>query len=217
MEIIAQHPFVFFALLFGGIAALAWWSEKRRREELARLAAMQGLQYSPDGPDVYALENTGLEIFGHGRGRRARNLIVLPSRAGEISFFDYSYSTGHGKSRTTHAYTLALVACGGKPVPHFDLKPENFLHKIGEAIGFKDIDLPGFPVFSDKYRLTGPDEASVLGFFSPQRVVWLENRLGLRVQGAPGWLLLFKKAGPLPSGEWEPFMEDVKTFVAEAL
>ena len=206
-------------LVIGGVALvifLVFWLERKRRNDLMALAASMGLRFSPEGPDLYSLEGTQIELFRLGRSRKAANMIEVSSSGGQIRVFDYRYTTGSGKHSQTHNFTVALVACGCS-VPHFDLKPETFLYKIGELVGFKDIDLPAFPLFSDKYRLTGPDEAAVHLFFTPRRAAWFESRPGLRVQGAPGHALLFKENRRLPVDDWMTFIEEAKAFASEAL
>jgi len=217
MENLQAHLFAIFAGLAAAALALVFYFKWKRKKDLEELAASMGLAFSPDGPDETVLAGTGLEIFRSGHSRRASNLIQVESRAGLIRFFDYRYVTSSGKNSQSHAFTLALIACSACDIPAFDLKPESFIYKIGEALGFKDIDLPAFPVFSDKYRLTGPDEAAVHMFFTPQRAAWFERNQGLRVQGAPGHLVLFKRDGHLPVNAWQAFVEEVKAFSAEVL
>ena len=142
-------------------------------------------------------------------------MVEAQSSHGQLRIFDYSYTTGSGKHRNHHNYTVALLACGGD-IPRFDLKPETLMYKLGEMIGFKDIDLPEFPLFSDKYRLTGPDEERVRAFFGQRRAAWFEQNLGLLVQGAPGLLLLIKPRR-LPPAAWPDFIEEAKAFAAELL
>lgn len=220
LESIYTNPFFpLFGLVGLGALALAlyFYMDWKRRGDLKRLAASMGLAFSLDGPEIPSLEATGLEIFGLGRFRKASNLLQVQTRAGTISFFDYHYTVGSGRSTNTHALTLALLDCGGCEVPVFELKPESLLYKLGEAVGFKDIDLPAFPLFSDKYRLTGPDETKVHMFFTPQRAAWFERNLGLRVQGAPGYMVIFKREDLLPVNAWQGFMEEAKVFAAEVL
>ncbi len=200
------------AAAFGFFLYLDW----KRRNALAALAASIGLLFSKDGPAPHFLEGTGLEIFKLGRSRKASNLIEMALPTGRLQVFDYSYATGSGKNSKKHSFTLALIACKCE-IPYFDLKPESFIYKFGEMLGFKDIDLPAFPLFSDKYRLTGTDEAAVRMFFNPDRAAWFERNLDLRAQGAPGYGLLFKKEGRLPVDAWQTFIEEAKTFAAEAL
>ncbi len=217
MDIFHANSVSIIVSLAAVVLALVFYSAWKRRKDLEQLAASMGLAFSADWPEGCALENTGLDIFRLGYSRKAANRIQVQSRAGVISFFDYRYVTRGGRNSQTRTFTLALIACPGCAMPVFELKPEAFIYKIGEALGFKDIDLPAFPLFSDKYRLTGPDEASVRLFFTPQRAAWFERNQGLHVQGAPGHLVIFKREGPLPVNSWQSFMEEVKSFVTEAL
>jgi hypothetical protein len=200
-----------------GFALLSFYLAAQRRKKLSELAASIGLVFTEDGPDAASLAATGIELFRAGRSQSAANVIRTAVPAGEISVFDYSYVTGSGKNRTTHNFTVGLVACAKLQVPSFDLKPETFIYKLGEVIGFKDIDLPAFPLFSDKYRLTGADEAAVHMFFTPDRAAWFERNLGLRVQGSRGHVVVFKREGRLPVEAWQGFIEEVKTFASEVL
>jgi len=217
MEFFKAHPVLIFIALIAVVLAMVFYLNWKRRKDLEELAASLGLAFYPDGPDLKELENTGLEIFRLGHSRKAVNLIQEQGRVGLIKIFDYRYITGGGKNSHTHNFTLALVSCGSCPVPEFELKPESFIYKIGEAIGFKDIDLPAFPLFSDKYRLTAPEETSVHLFFTPQRAAWFERHQGLRVQGAPGNIIISRSDAHLPVNSWRDFMQEVKAFSAEVL
>lgn len=216
MEFIHQHPLALGLGIVAAIVGFAFYLNWRRRKELEELAASMGLEYSPEGPGVAELEATGLELFRLGRSRRATNLVGVRGAAAGIRVFDYRYVTGGGKSSQAHNFTLALIEsrCA---VPRFELKPESLLYKLGEAVGFKDIDLPSFPEFSDKYRLTGPDEAAVRAFFTPQRAAWFERNQGLSVQGAPGHIVFFRRDGHLAVSAWQPFIEEARAFAAEVL
>jgi len=210
------HFFVIIASILAAAFLAVLYRNWRRRNSLAALAFSMNLIYSKDGPEQNYLESTGLDMFKTGRSRKASNLLEVPSQAGQIQVFDYRYTTGGGKSSHTHNFTLALILCKCE-MPYFDLKPETFIYKVGELFGFKDIDLPAFPLFSDKYRLTGPDEAAVHMFFTPARAAWFERNLGLHVQGAPGRALLFKRESLLPAETWQGFIEEARIFAAEVL
>ncbi|HCC47453.1 MAG TPA: hypothetical protein DEQ38_04965 [Elusimicrobia bacterium] len=217
MEFFQAHPIAIFLGSAAVIIALALYFKWRRKKDLEQLAVSMGLLFSPEGPWPHELEATGLELFRMGRSRKATNLIKFSASGGNISVFDYRYTTGSGKNSHSHTFTLALIEGVRPQVPQFELKPESFIYKIGEAIGFKDIDLPAFPEFSDKYRLTGPDEAAVHMFFTPNRAAWFERTPGLRVQGAPGHVVFFKRDGQLPVNAWQGFIEEAKAFAAEVL
>ncbi len=214
MEYLAENYYLLIAVVGIMVVALAFYLPRKRRKDLEELAGSMGLSFSPQGPHTAGV---GLEFFYAGHSSSAVNLIQVRVSNFNINFFDYSYVTGSGKHRNTHNFTLALIECPKAQVPKFDLKPETFLHKLGELVGFKDIDLPAFPLFSEKYRLTAPEEAAAHMFFTPRRAAWFEQNPGLRVQGTPGWVLFFRKEGRLRVDAWQPFMEEVKTFAAEVL
>ena len=211
-----DYPIIILPVLIAAGFGISFYLEWRRRNALSALAASMGLLFAKDGPDQNYLESIGLEIFKLGRARKASNLMDVPAQGGQIQVFDYRYKTGGGKNSHTHDLTVALISCACE-IPYFDLKPETFIYKVGGLLGFKDIDLPAFPLFSDKYRLTGPDAAVVHMFFTPARAAWFERNLGLRVQGAPGRALLFKRERRLPAEAWQGFIEEAKTFAAEVL
>ncbi|MBI4349915.1 MAG: hypothetical protein HY550_00605 [Elusimicrobia bacterium] len=217
LENLYANPVAVFLGLAALVLALVYYLRWKRGKDLEELAVSLGLPFSPEGPEQGLLEGTGLEIFRLGHSRKASNLVRVQSRAGNVGVFDYRFTVGSGKNSSTRSYTLALFDCGRCEIPVFELKPETLLYKIGEAIGFKDIDLPAFPLFSDKYRLTAPDESRVHMFFTPRRAAWFERNQGLRVQGAPGHLALSKREGPLPVNAWQGFIEEAKAFAAEVL
>lgn len=214
MEYLIENYYVVAGCVGALVVFLLFYLPRKRRKDLHQLASSMGLLFSEDGPDV---DSTGLEFFYAGRQRSAANRIQVRDSSVTMDFFDYSYVTGSGKSRSTHNFTLALVAGSDLQVPRFELKPETFLYKLGEMVGFKDIDLPAFPLFSDKYRLTSPDEAAARMYFTPGRAAWFERHQGLRVQGAPGYVLVFRREGRLRVEDWRPFMEEVRVFAAEVL
>lgn len=216
MDIFTDNLVVVIVGAFALIVGFAFYLDWRRRNALADLAASMGLQFSKDGPEQYLLESTGLELFRLGRSRKATSMMETQVSGGRVQVFDYKYVTGSGKHSQTHNLTVALIYTSLQ-VPHFDLKPENFLYKIGELIGFKDIDLPAFPLFSDKYRLTAPEETAVHMFFTPTRAAWFESNLGLWVQGAPGHVLLFKGETRLGVDAWQGFLEEAKAFTQQVL
>jgi hypothetical protein len=210
-------------LLFSGFAAIvvllvggAFYLSYLRRKALAELAASMGLLFNEKGPESYYLEQTGLGIFNMGHSRKASNLMeIRGSGSGpDISFFDYRYTTGGGKNSHTHQFTLALFDLKTPKAPAFELKPENFIYKIGELLGFKDIDIPSSPLFSDKYRLTGPNETELLSFFNPGTVAYFEQHLDWQAQGAGRYLLVFKGERLIKPDTYQNFMEEAKNLVS---
>ena len=92
---------ILFVAVAGTIACFAWLAEKRRREEMAKLASSNGLEFSVNDP--YDLPNylAGIATFNRGHSRKAYNVIHGPWHGREVIAFDYQYTTGSGKNRTT--------------------------------------------------------------------------------------------------------------------
>ena len=206
-------PFL-ICVAIAALVAVVFYLPYLRRKALSELAASMGLLLTENGPESYYLEQTGLGIFNMGRARKASNLIEIRGSGSDMSFFDYHYTTGRGKNSHIHNFTLALFDLKTPKIPAFELKPEGFIYKIGELIGFKDIDIPSSPLFSDKYRLTGPNEIEILSFFNPGTVAYFEQHLGWQVQGAGRYLLVLKGARPIKPADYQSFMEEAKNLVS---
>jgi hypothetical protein len=54
-------------------------------------------------------------------------------------------------------------------LPTFSLRPQHFLHTIGKAFGYQDIDIEHRPTFSEMFLLRGDNEASVRAAFTSAR------------------------------------------------
>ena len=197
------------------VFAVTYYFRMRRCKALGALAASLGLPFYPDGPDPRRLWETGFELFRLGRSQNACNLIEVPFPGGRIQIFDYHYTDGGG--RATYNFNLTLALTPGEGVPSFDLRPENLMDKMGEMIGFTDLDFPDFPLFSDKYRLIVLEEASARKFFNPARLAWFERHLNLHVNGIPGNVLISSPGICLPVEEWPGVIEWAKNFAAEVL
>ena len=162
--------------------------------------------------DSPPLAHTKLGIFNSGRARRAANLVLVPFKRGKIFFFDYRYTTGRGKHSHTHNFTLALMKTAAS-IPDFYLRPENFLDKIGEFIGFDDIDIQGHPGFSSKYHLKSSFPEAVVSFFNNERIVAMENGPAWNVYAGGPYFVLFKKRGIVPVAAYPNYIEEVKTLL----
>lgn len=84
--------------------------------------------------------------------------------------FQYSYSTGSGKNRTTHYYTVALVDL---PIsaPGLEISNEDVFDKIGKVFGGQDIELENFD-FNQRFRIKSPDEKFAHDVLHPQMMEW---------------------------------------------
>lgn len=163
-------------LLFLGIGALiavgayvAYQREQKRVGALRQFALSMSWEFSPKDPYGLA-ERWASAPFGRGQKRTARN--VMSGRAGERSIvaFEYSYqeSSDNGSSRTTRTYRYAVFAlglpCG---LPQLHVGPEGFLSRIGNALGFDDIELES-EEFNRRYRVQCADRKFATDVLTPR-------------------------------------------------
>jgi hypothetical protein len=131
-----------------------------REETMQRLAAQWNMQYEPKDDWGLVKKLGDFKLFRTGGSKRITNIVknkdaVLESA---IYLFDYKYTVSTGKSSSTYKQTVFFVDSKQLGLPQFSMKPENFLHWIGDLLGFKDIDFEDYPEFSNNYFLKGEDE-----------------------------------------------------------
>lgn len=155
-----------------------------RPEALQRMAAEWGMTYQPK--DEWGLQRqlADFRLFRRGGSRRITNLLQSRDEMLETSFhlFDYRFTVSTGKSSKVFNQSVFFVESKRLGLPQFTMKPENFLHVIGDMLGFKDIDFEAYPKFSKNYYLKGEHEELIrstlphrfLRFFSQEREWHLE-------------------------------------------
>jgi len=122
--------------------------------------------------------------------------------------FDYQYTTGSGKSSSTHSQTVAAFHIPTARLPEFNCKPEHFFHKIADMFGFPDIDFQDHPIFSKAYHLSGTDETAVRTLFNSDTIQWLETHKEKHwnITGHQDWLILYRANKTLKPEEWPTFL-----------
>jgi len=99
---------------------------------------------------------------------RSKNIAYGRLDDVEVMLFDYAYTTGSGKNRSTHHQTVAFFQSDALDLPEFVARPEGLFDKIGQVFGYQDIDLPMHPEFSRRFILRGADEGRIRDAFTPE-------------------------------------------------
>jgi hypothetical protein len=163
-----------FFLVIGALVAvvavpLALWTERRKKERITyaeQLAAQHGfiVDTSTKGPPPQQFD-----LFGLGSSKKVSFQFW---RSGEQdSVFNYQFTTGSGKNKTTHYRTLALVQLPFA-APHTKIGPEGFWSSVGRMVGVRDIEVESAE-FNDQYRVTGDDERFAVALLDHQMLAWL--------------------------------------------
>jgi hypothetical protein len=187
---------ILFVALFAGIIALGFYQEKKRREALEQVAVRLGMQFSSQSVEGIPsrLHQSGFDLFQRGRGRRYYNWMSKRLIDGtEIALFDYQYTSGSGKNRSTYRMSVFSAYQEDLHLPSFRLHPENaFFHGIAKAFGMKDINFESHPKFSRSYLLRGQDEDQIRMRFHPGVLSFLEDYLNYVVEGSGAHFILWR-------------------------
>jgi hypothetical protein len=190
MNITANHVIVIAVIVVILLAIVAGViGERRRRRELtdtfARLGGAIDLAPAPDRADD-AWRYVGLfrSLKTGARGVRWCARVCIEGLT--LHVFEHRYTTGSGKSQTTHHHTIVSLPCSAD-WPVLALDHEHLFHKIADLFGKKDLQLDD-PAFNARWRVRADDENFAIVFLSPEvqaRLMALPRGTRLRVgQGA---------------------------------
>jgi hypothetical protein len=195
------------AALAGGIAYWSRQAQKKRREALEQLAVEMRWSFSSEGDDSLLSSLRGFHLFSKGHSKRLKNLLRGQVRDTSAAVFDYQYTTGGGKNRHASYHTVLCLTLGGRPLPRFSLRPERVFDKIGDIVGYRDIDFESHPAFSKKYFLRGDDEMAIRNLFGAGLISLLEQESGLCMEGEADRILIYRQRGRLKPEEIRPFLQ----------
>lgn len=231
-------PFIIFFAVFSIIWIIAYFYTKKRKEDIFNYALLNGFEvddgtvlcnyligYTPGiknttfsfiyskTPQIQALESISHPFFLKGHSKKAQNIIYKSFNNKKMFFFDYSYIVGSGKNSHTYSMTVCFLKLNGN-YPDFILRPENIIDKIGSFIGFDDIDISGFDEFSKRYYLKGKNRDMVLSFFTPERIMSFEKKLGFYVELSNNILVIHKNRIILVK-DYTDFVDEIINLISE--
>jgi hypothetical protein len=138
----------------------AWWREKKRREAFQALASQLGLSYVRRDRSI-ATRYGFLDKLARGSNRYGFNILHGDYGGHPVCLFDYHYETystdSKGRRRTNHHYLSFFVLHDTAQFPELTISREGFFDKIGQAIGFDDIDFESSE-FSKAFSVRSQDK-----------------------------------------------------------
>lgn len=191
-----------------------------RQQALHNLANRLGAQFRPEEvPSMRSLahfpllEKSSVESEG--------NRIIGQSGAFRYEMVDLNCRSGFGAGLESGRFTAVLVQPikTGLHIPSFCLEPEAFLDDLWPMSGFHDIDFAGYPGFSERWLLRGPEEDAIRQFFNDRLMRDLESREGINwTVVSDGRQLLFHCGGQqLNASEAESLLAFGQHFASLAL
>ena len=193
--------FVFFlvaALIIVAIVAGAL-QEGERRKALAELAQRLGLTLERGRNKGIVREYGFLNWMQSGSNRYAENVFSGVYRGHRVVFFDFHYETYQNTKRgreTHHHWSSFYVLELPLQCPEFHLYPENFLSRIGQALGAQDIDFES-DEFSRAFVVKCPDKKFAYDVCHSRMMEFLLKHRSIRLEMertclAAGWQEVLK-------------------------
>jgi hypothetical protein len=151
-----------FVPFLGFCGFLIWLSlrlAKRRRLALASFATAHRLSFDWEKFSL-ADRFADFPCLAQGDNRYAFNRMQGVWRGREMQAFDYHYEThsSNGKNQTTEIHHFSAVILGSDvPLKKLELRPENFLDKIGAFFGHHDIELESAE-FNRRFHVAADDK-----------------------------------------------------------
>jgi hypothetical protein len=124
-------------LLVPGFIALALYLQHQRVKAIQAWAAGTGWTYV--GMDPALVGRWRGEPFNAGHSRRVSELVAGRFAGRQAMSFSYRYTTGSGKSRSTHVFHVVAVPLPAY-LPTLELTPEGVGAKLAKAFGGQDIE-----------------------------------------------------------------------------
>jgi len=177
--------FIGFIILVGVIAYVGYLQAKKRREAFERIAQELNFQFYPKKDSSFPRRYGFLDHMDDGSRRYVFNRISGAIEGNEVNAFDYHYETysrdSKGRRSTHHHYysifTLSLPA----RFPELNIEREGFFSKIGQALGFDDIDFESLE-FSKRYKVKSRDKKFAYDFCNAQMIDYLLQQQDLIIE-----------------------------------
>ena len=167
------------ALIIAGIV-FGLLMAKKRREAMAALAHKLGMSFSPQKKHNIDDQYAFLDALKRGHNRYAKNIITGNYRGKNFKIFDYHYQTGSGKN--THHYNFSFFIMKiEKAFPELKITKEGFFSKIGQALGFDDIDFESHE-FSKQFCVRSKDKKFSYDFCNAQMIDYLLDNKDMNIE-----------------------------------
>ncbi len=123
------------AVVVGGIV---WgiYAGRKKRERLAAFAASIGWTYQASAPQLVGRWRG--QPFNIGSSKQASHLLTGDYRGRTAATFEYQYTTGSGKNRSTTVLTITMLALPTF-LPDLEITNEGLGAKLAKVFGGQDI------------------------------------------------------------------------------
>ncbi len=171
--------FVIVAIIYTAIA------KQKRQAALQQLAISLNFRFSPHKDNNIPRRFHFLEDFGKGTNRYAQNIFTGEFNGEAVTFFEYHYQTSSsdsdGSRYTQHHHFTIFALSLPRSFAELVIKPEGFFAKLGQALGFDDIDFESLD-FSRRYQVKSNDKKFAYDFCNARMIDYLLNEQNLVIE-----------------------------------
>ena len=169
-----------FIIIFVFAAIYGFMAAQKRRQAMMTLAMKLGLRFNPDKDRFLAKQYKFLDKLRRGHNRYAYNILSGNYRDYDVKIFDYHYQTGSGKD--THHYHFSFFMLQVPMVfPELTIFPEGVFSKIGQALGYDDIDFESHE-FSRKFCVRSKDKKFAYDICNAKMIEYLLSNSDLSIE-----------------------------------
>jgi hypothetical protein len=147
-------PLIIAGIIYGTVL------ENRRRAALQAIAAKLNLRFYNRDASI-AGTYSFLDHMAEGDNRYAFNVMQGEYRGHQVLLYDYHFETqstdSKGHTETTHHYYCYTMIEQSLVFPELRIYPEGLLSKIGQMLGYSDIDFESSE-FSRAFTVRGKDK-----------------------------------------------------------
>ncbi len=161
--------------------------ERNRSRAFRELAKRLGLRYHRKSygiPKQYRFLND----LARGNNRYAFNILEGVNKRRHVISFDYHYATGGGNNRRDHYVSFFMLRLE-REFPELRVYPENFLSKLGQSIGFEDIDFESVE-FSDAFTVRARDKKFAYDVCNTRMMAYMLEHRALAFEIERNWLAI---------------------------
>jgi hypothetical protein len=147
-----------------GMLFVGFWLQKKRHERFFAWAVSNGWTYARTEKSLVDLSRG--QPFQVGSARRATEVLRGTFEGRPALSFTYEWTTGTGKSRTTHRAHVVGLALPTN-LPTVEVTPEGLGARLAKMVGAQDIRFES-EAFNQAYRVSAPDLRTAHAILHPR-------------------------------------------------
>jgi len=189
-------PGAIVLLIIAGLIPLAFIGlrvVRQRTKKMGQIADAMGFAFMPNLTPSSVRAVAPFRLFKLGHSQKAYN--AMQGRVGDrdLMLFEYSYTTGSGKSQHTTQLTAVVLFDGAAGAPDFQLAPKTFIDKVVGLFSHNSVEIEDAGEFSRRCKLIGPDAAALRETFRPELVQHLGKDGRWFIEVAGGQMLAYRQ------------------------